>query len=79
LYLAFAFSMNDAGQIAAMAIVTSTGEAHAFLATPEPTAAVTAKVAPATARVIRPMPVPESARKLMHRRLALGGWQLQKL
>jgi probable HAF family extracellular repeat protein len=74
LYLAFAYSMNEAGHIAGMAIVTSTGEAHAFLATPEPTAAATAKIAPATARVTKPVPIPESARKLMHRRLALRGW-----
>ena len=34
LYLRQALSINDAGQIAGIGVVTNTGETHAFLATP---------------------------------------------
>jgi probable HAF family extracellular repeat protein len=34
LYLLFAFGINDAGEIAGLALQTSTGDVHAFLATP---------------------------------------------
>ena len=74
LYLVFPFVMNDAGEIAGLAIVTSTGDSHAFLAIPEKVVAASAQVEPAMESGIRPMPVPFSARRLIRQRLALRGW-----
>ena len=61
LYLAFPFVMNDDGEIAGMAIVTSTGDSHAFLAIPEKAVVTSAQVEPAMESATRPMPIPESA------------------
>ncbi len=69
LYLVFPGAINDAGEIVGMAIQTSTGDAHAFLATPSQAPAATAADAPDVQRVTTPMPLPESARKLLGRRL----------
>lgn len=74
LYLVFPFAMNDAGEIAGLGIVPSTGDAHAFLAIPDHSAgAAAADFAPNADRASRPRPIPDSARKLM-RRLGMRGW-----
>ena len=74
LYLIWAFGINDSGEIAGMAIETSTGDVHAFLATPGKPAAATG-VSPADAlRVTTPMVLPESSRKLLRRRMGMAGW-----
>jgi probable HAF family extracellular repeat protein len=67
LYLAFPFVINDGGEIAGMAIETSTGDAHAFLATPVQAATATESLTPAEQRATTPMALPESARKLLRR------------
>ncbi len=69
LYLVFPESINDAGEIVGMAIQTSTGDAHAFLATPSQAPAATQAVAADLQRLTTPMPLPESARKLLRRGL----------
>ncbi|MGO9256288.1 MAG: hypothetical protein ACLQU1_08310 [Bryobacteraceae bacterium] len=72
LYLAFPQAIDDLGEIVGMAIQTSTGDAHAFLATPSKAAAATASFEPAEQRVTAPMALPESARKLLRHRLWMG-------
>jgi probable HAF family extracellular repeat protein len=63
LYLLFAFDINDAGDIVGQALETSTGELHAFLATPDDADA-------ADDSSERPMNVlPENTRKLFHHQL----------
>jgi hypothetical protein len=74
LYLMFAFVINDAGEIAGQALQTSTGEIHAFVATPMPAATTAAaKVEPSSADLSRPMVLPENARKTIMRRLGMRG------
>lgn len=67
----FAFVINDAGEIAGQAMDKSTGEIHAFLATPISGAGVKA-VAPASPDLSRPMVLPESVRKQLQQRLGFG-------
>jgi hypothetical protein len=69
LYLAFAFVINDAGEIAGQAVEKSTGALHAFVATPAPAAAA-AKFEPSSPDLSRPMVLPEGIRK-QFQRLAL--------
>jgi len=71
LYLAFAFVINDAGEIAGQAMEKSTGEMHAFVATPIPGAAA-AKFEPSSPDSSRPMVLPESVRQQLQKRLGLG-------
>ncbi|HEY0777965.1 MAG TPA: hypothetical protein VGD56_08360 [Gemmatirosa sp.] len=82
LYLISPLVINDAGQIAGLAVVKSTGEAHAFLATPAPgrgvadvadaavaggaVSAVNASASPAPPRP--PMTLPAGVRALIGRR-----------
>ena len=75
LYLMFAFVINDAGEIAGQALETSTGEIHAFVATPiAATAAVAATdFEPASPDLSRPKIVPENVRKTILRRLGMRG------
>jgi probable HAF family extracellular repeat protein len=85
LYLIFGWDINDAGQIAGQALETSTGEIHAFLATPrDPDRPGTewrgADAGEADEITERPSPVlPENARKMLRqqlgRRYHLGGLQ----
>jgi probable HAF family extracellular repeat protein len=70
LYLLLAFQINDAGEIAGFG-VTSTGDLHAFLATPIPGANAAENSSPGT-RLTRPMALSEHARKLLQRRLPFG-------
>ena len=71
LYLAFAFVINDAGEIAGQAMNKSTGALHAFVATPIPGAAA-AKFEPASPDLSRPMVLPESVREQLRQRLGFG-------
>jgi probable HAF family extracellular repeat protein len=73
LYLMFAFVINDAGEIAGQALQTSTGEIHAFVATPIPAAAGATDFEPASPDVSRPMVLPESVRKTIRGRLGIRG------
>lgn len=74
LYLIFPFQMNDAGEIVGMALVTATGDVHAFKATPVKASSATAKFTVDAERAARPMPIPESARRLIRQRIAMRGW-----
>jgi probable HAF family extracellular repeat protein len=71
LYLTFAFVINDAGEIAGQAMEKSTGEMHAFVATPIPAAA--SDFEPASPDLSRPMVLPESVRKTILGRLGMRG------
>jgi probable HAF family extracellular repeat protein len=73
LYLAFAFVINDAGEIAGQAIETSTGEMHAFVATPIPAAAAAGDLGPASPDLSRPMVLPEHVRKTILARFGMRG------
>jgi len=72
LYLMFAFVINDAGEIAGQALQISTGQVHAFVATPEP-ATSTAKFESASPDLSRPMVLPEDVRKTIRERLGMRG------
>jgi probable HAF family extracellular repeat protein len=65
LYLMFAFGLNDAGEIVGMALQTSTGDVHGFLATPT--------AAPAVGKAVSasPMVLPENARQLLLQRFGM--------
>ena len=71
LYLTFAFVINDAGEIAGQAMEKSTGEIHAFVATPIPAAAA-AKFEPSSPDLSRPTVLPESVREQLRKRLGFG-------
>ena len=73
LYLVLPWAVNDAGQIVGMGVVNSTGDVHAFIATPSEEPG-TAAAAPAMAGVTRPMPIPEGSRKLVRKWLGMRGW-----
>jgi probable HAF family extracellular repeat protein len=73
LYLAFAFVIDDAGEIAGQAMEKSTGEMHAFVATPIPAAAAAGDFEPASPDLSRPMVLPESVRKTIRGRLGMRG------
>jgi len=70
LYLIFPESINDAGEIVGTGLQTSTGETHAFVATPIPGSAAKAAVEP---DLSRPMVLPESVRKQVQQRLRKRG------
>jgi probable HAF family extracellular repeat protein len=72
LYLMSAFGLNDAGEIAGMALETSTGEVHAFVATPGQNAAASKDFSPEAPVAAKPMALPENVRKLVDQRLRLG-------
>jgi len=78
LYLAFAFVINDAGEIAGQAIDKSTGEMHAFVATPIPAAAA-AKFEPSSPDLSRPMVLPENVREQLRKRMGLGRFGAQPI
>ncbi len=71
LYLAFAFAINDAGEIAGQAIEKSTGALHAFLAIPI-AAPASAKLEPSSPDLTRPMVLPEGLRQQIRKRLGFG-------
>ena len=72
LYLTFAFVINDAGEIAGQAMETSTGEMHAFVATPIPGGAAAQDFSPSSPDLSRPMVLPESVRKQLQKRMGFG-------
>jgi probable HAF family extracellular repeat protein len=71
LYLMSAFDLNDAGEIAGMALETSTGDVHAFVATPAESSAASRDFAPVSPVTAKPMALPENVRKLLQQRLSL--------
>jgi len=71
LYLMFPFGINDAGEIVGMALQTSTGDVHAFLATPSSPAAGKDSISSGAQGATRPMVLPENARKLLQRRFGI--------
>jgi probable HAF family extracellular repeat protein len=71
LYLVFPEAINDSGEIVGLALQTSTGETHAFVATPASPAAA-GSVPPAAQAAASPMVLPENARKQLQRRLRFG-------
>jgi probable HAF family extracellular repeat protein len=71
LYLMFAEGINDAGEIVGLALETSTGETHAFVATPSNPAAAES-LSPAAQAAASPMVLPENARKQLQQRLRFG-------
>jgi probable HAF family extracellular repeat protein len=72
LYLMFPESINDAGEIVGLALQTSTGETHAFVATPTNPATATGSLSPAAGATTGPMVLPENARKQLQQRLRFG-------
>jgi probable HAF family extracellular repeat protein len=72
LYLMFPESINDAGEIVGLALQTSTGETHAFVATPTNPATATGSSSPAAEVRTSPMVLPENARKQLQQRLHYG-------
>jgi probable HAF family extracellular repeat protein len=71
LYLQLAESINSRGEIVGFA-QTSSGDTHAYVATPINGAAASANPSPAAEDVTRPMPLSEDARKLLQQRLRFG-------
>jgi len=72
LYLVFAESINDAGTIVGNAVNTVTGDMRAFMAIPARTSAATASFEADELRVTTPLPLPQTARTLLGRRLWRG-------
>jgi probable HAF family extracellular repeat protein len=72
LYLMFAEGINDAGEIVGLALQTSTGETHAFVATPSSTAAAAESLSPAAQAATSPMVLSEDVRKQLQQRLRFG-------
>src|ERR1022692_1049868 len=68
-YLLFGCSINDAGEIVGPALNKSTGEVHAYLATPIPGKAGSGSAAPASQVETMPMALPENVRQMLRQRL----------
>ena len=68
LYLQLAEAINSSGEIVGFA-QTSTGDTHAFLATPSNGAAASESFSPASQAVASPMVASENARKVLQQRL----------
>jgi probable HAF family extracellular repeat protein len=75
LYLMQANSISDRGQIAGYAVVISSGEVHAFLATPSHGKDVSEGAAPSEPSQRPTITVPESVRKLLERQARFGGYR----
>jgi uncharacterized membrane protein len=73
LYLAYAYGINDVGEIAGGAVDKKTGEMHAFLATPIRPAANIGSFPRAEQTVTMPMPLPENVRKVFGQRHGIRG------
>lgn len=67
-------SINDSGQIAGYALQVSTGEVHAFLATPRKREAAGESAANAAPEVPR-VTLPDNVRKLLERRAPMGAFK----
>ena len=75
LYLVYALGINDAGEIAGFAVQTSTGDIHAYVATPIPGESGKQSIAPAAqseASESRPAALPDQIRLLLQQRLPFG-------
>ena len=72
-YLAYALGINDAGEIVGFALNTTTGESHAYLATPIPGRSGGESLSPATHPSDRPMAFPENARWQIRGRMGVRG------
>lgn len=68
MYVILPLVINESGQIAGLAVVKSTGEAHAFLATP-----TSGSAAASAHAVTRVAPLAESVRALLRRKLGRRG------
>ena len=81
LYVIECTSNNDLGQIVGIAVETSTGETHAFLATPVAGAggeSAGALTEPADESLRRPnVTLPENVRKLLHKRNRMASSQFE--
>jgi probable HAF family extracellular repeat protein len=77
LYLVFGCAINDAGEIVGQALDKSTGEIHAYLATPIPGTAASASDTPAAREAASPMPLPENVRQMLRQRLPVGRFGAQ--
>ncbi len=73
LYLLFAQSINDSGEIVGSALEKNTGETHAFLATPIHTAGAKASFGPAAKAEDKPRALPEDVRQMILRQLGRRG------
>ena len=75
LYLAYALGINDEGEIVGFALDASTGEGHAYLATPrdgEDAGESAAAVAPVGTVETGRIALPENIRKLLRGRVPIG-------
>jgi probable HAF family extracellular repeat protein len=75
LYLLYALGINDAGEIVGFALQKSTGEVHAYLASPMRGRSTKQSVAPAAPYVTNqsgPSALPENIRMLFRQRLPFG-------
>jgi probable HAF family extracellular repeat protein len=75
LYLLYALGINDAGEIVGFALQKSTGDLHAYLATPIQGKSGKQSVAPAAQRVTSEsgqVALPENVRMLLQQRLPFG-------
>ena len=64
--------INDAGEIVGFALQNSTGEVHAYLATPVHGKPSGENAAPAAHVKTSPMAVPENVRQMLRQRLPSG-------
>ena len=74
-YLVYALGINDPGEIVGFAVEKSTGNGHAFLASPVRGKSNTLSVAPAAQRVTsesRPVALPENIRTVFQQRMPFG-------
>jgi probable HAF family extracellular repeat protein len=75
LYLAYALGINDAGEIVGFGVEKSTGDGHAYLATPIQGKSGEQSVAPAAQGLTSesgPVALPENVRMLLQQRLPFG-------
>lgn len=72
LYLVFAEGINDLGEIVGTAVDPSTGDTHAFLATPSKSTAASGSFSSVSPVSSSPMALPENARNLLQRRFGMG-------
>jgi probable HAF family extracellular repeat protein len=75
LYLMYALGINDAGEVVGFGLQKSTGDVHAYLATPIPGKPVKQTVGPAAqgaASERGPAALPENVRMLLQQRLPSG-------
>ena len=75
LYLLYALGINDAGEIVGFALETSTGDVHAYLATPrhgEDGSESAARAAQGVTSEYGQAALPENVRMLLQQRLPFG-------